>query len=845
MICDISTVFTYFLSTELLVFLVLVFISIYTVKRTNTIIIYIMDRLLESLDPLRVNSNWVQVKSFLQSKENHYFDPIPNNVTGPKTSLLDDQQMASKTLTRLAASLLKESEIVIHLENDLEVMFTSSEITGINNHIPQKIEDLPLEYQFFERYLELFTLVLNSEYNKALLVPIEFPKDYRLKYTKVIMIKVFFLRAIACEAVSKVNEALETYHCASEIVAEMILHSKETAIWAEFFYHQFCLLATDTVGSAFYRLDIDLAIMNSAFTSYKMITKYFSQYKLSQKRTNIPILELLYYWNQAKRYQNTPSISDKIDQLNKTIEAELAASPDDLFLEQYISMQYHVNKLSSEVLLSKIIDASKKTFQSTVIAWCLTLKLLDLGKQEEALQSYTLYWKYNLKKPDRPKNIVLIHKRLSEIDSLIGRDLETKMKFNLRSYTTHDKANAYAVIAQAYENVNNQKASEFYSQSILAYSPNIIPDLSLRYGILQAKDHYSDISNSLNTVKCALQKWENDARLWHLLALILSSLDEDEKAMIAIDKALQILEDSFHDMIMGTKLKINGPTNPSKTTDKNWRERYIEIKWTKLALIEKQDLDQALFYVSSVFNLYYRLYGEEFKDQNTANDLSNLKKKRQSILSRTLSKTFSRTVEVSRSISGIKKHKQLENKYSSPVKNNTEELRILNMLWLKAASLYRRAELYIEAEKAIIQAEKLAGPTNQSHVELGYLILRSRPRLAMNEFEKVLEVDRTNIGAIIGFATLAYGTTEEAITTNSSAGNSKLFVNEVDKQGLLQRSLALLQTTLTKEKSSEAWLLLGQLREVVGDINGAVKAYENCKSIETKRSVRDYAVASI
>jgi tetratricopeptide (TPR) repeat protein len=804
-----------------------------------------MNRLLQALDPVKVNSDWEQARSILQSTDSYYFEPVSNAATGQTLSSVNNQQLTFNSLSGLVASLLKETEIVLRLDNDLEIMFSSPEVIGIDDHVPQNTENLPAEYLFFERYLEIFTLVLNGKHNKALLVPIEFPKECCLKYTKVVILKVLLIRAIAYEIVGQIKDALETYNRASHYVADVITHSKEATIWAEFLYYRFCLLATDTVGNEYYKLGIDVAITDAAFDGYEMIINHFSEYKLLARRTNMPVLELLYYSNQFKQYHRTSSVGEKIDELNKIIQARLVTSPDELFLEQYIDMQQRLHNLPAEVLLPEIIDISKKTFQSTVIARCLTLTLLDLGKHEEALQSYALYWKYNLKRPDRPRDIVYLHERLSELESQIGRDLETKMAFSLRNYTKYDKANAYSVIARAFEKTDKQKAGEFYSKSISAHSPNIIPDTSLRYGILQAKNHHSGLFGSLHTVRAALQKWDNDVRLWHLLALVLSSLGEDEKAMIAIEKALELLDEIFQKLGVGTKIKFNGLPQATTTTDKNWRERYIEVKWTQLALIEKQDLDQALVKIPAVFNLYYKLYGEDLRDQETANGLSHSKKKRQSIVTRTLSKTFTRTVEASRTLSGKKKHKQSESTSAVTSKENTEELRILNTLWLRTASLYRRAELYIEAEKAIIQAETLVGPTNQSHIELGYLILRSRPRLAMNEFEKVLEADRTNLAAIIGFATLAYGTADETIIANSTASGGRLFGNEFDRQGLLQRSLALLQTALTTAESSEAWLLLGELREVDGDIDGAIKAYENCESIESRRSVRDYGVAFI
>ena len=159
------------------------------------------------------------------------------------------------------------------------------------------------------------------------------------------------------------------------------------------------------------------------------------------------------------------------------------------------------------------------------------------------------------------------------------------------------------MIARAFEETNKEKAGEFYSKSISAYSPNIIPDISLRYGILQARNRHSGPFSSLDTVRSALQKWENDVRLWHLLALVLSSLGEDKKAMIAIEKALELLDEIFQNLGIGTKIKFRGLSQAAAITDKNWRERYIEVKWTQLALIEKQDLDQALVQIPEVFNL--------------------------------------------------------------------------------------------------------------------------------------------------------------------------------------------------------------------------------------------------
>lgn len=90
----------------------------------------------------------------------------------------------------------------------------------------------------------------------------------------------------------------------------------------------------------------------------------------------------------------------------------------------------------------------------------------------------------------------------------------------------------------------------------------------------------------------------------------------------------------------------------------------------------------------------------------------------------------------------------------SPRSNGSLQKSQLAELWVWAASLYRKAELYRDAEEALIEAENVNGPTIKSHIELGLLIRKKRPLNAFEEFETALEMDSNNLAGILALAQL-------------------------------------------------------------------------------------------
>lgn len=351
--------------------------------------------------------------------------------------------------------------------------------------------------------------------------------------------------------------------------------------------------------------------------------------------------------------------------------------------------------------------------------------------------------------------------------------------FGFQAFTTAERDQSFILA------VNSFEKSLFYTHG------QSDAKILAGYGLFLAR--ISKIPKSLEVVRSALLLDSNNYASWHLMALLLSSLGDYDKALNAINNTIDMI-DARRDTL----------TTSEKSS-------FLQIKITHVAISEAvYGIDRALELISEVFILFGDLFPEA-NNPSTALEsapVNAIKVRPTSLavsngdLRPTVSAASSNHVSDQASLRPIfsrlsikrlssnnqnKKHHSLHiphphlhpsqsqnQKFPKPslslptvnkpvskrpapqVLKPSDALQKKNLaeLWIWAASVYRRAELYKDAEEALIEAENVNGPTPASHVELGLLILKDRPLHAMEEFESALEKDSNNLAAIIAFSQL-------------------------------------------------------------------------------------------
>ena len=428
-----------------------------------------------------------------------------------------------------------------------------------------------------------------------------------------------------------------------------------------------------------------------------------------------------------------------------------------------------------------------------------------------------------------------------------------------------------------------------YEKSV-RYSPED-GQIYFDFALLLAENSY--VSRALDVAREGLTVDSTHVLLWHLVGLLLAALEDYEKASQAVNNALKICSEKRD-------------SNPSQlmSTEKS---QYLQLKMTQVAIEEAAEgIDKALEMIPEVFVLYGVLHPAP--PSSTLPEINKLEisksKSQKNKTGNGLVRSLSRTASKRNAANSVPASKPRAAKPSSqadllrvPHQNNKTSRADLVKLWLWTAGLYRRAELNKESEEAIMEAEKINGPSADTHVELGLLIGEHRPPLALSEFEAALELDRNNIRAIVALAKIVFdhshssfsnrvvltqqAENEDFLKALGKAQNSKpagmanglkpgyslnpdsaasevqsegakpsgtydsLFTSEKDQLAAVTRVQSLLDMVLesgTGFNCAEAWWLMSLIKERNGDYAGATKALWKSIALEESRSVRSYSV---
>lgn len=177
---------------------------------------------------------------------------------------------------------------------------------------------------------------------------------------------------------------------------------------------------------------------------------------------------------------------------------------------------------------------------------------------------------------------------------------------------------------------------------------------------------------------------------------------------------------------------------------------------------------------------------------------------------------------------------------------STAESRILQDLWLWAAAIYMKVNLSEEAEQCIVEAELVDKPSVLTYTFLGLLTSKSRKFLALQEFERSLEVFHSSDAR---YNRRAYGVT--------LLGMCKLFISDDDENNSLfissrDRDAGWIRLKNYLEEHShcwpygrncpEVWYYLAAIYEKIDDKMLYNDALWRCVELDRVRPVRPYDV---
>lgn len=766
-----------------------------------------------------------------------------------------------------------------------------------------------IEQKFIDSTIYAHLLLLQHKFSEVIAIFTANPfsalsQDFAFDYTHVVAIKQCAIAGTAYEALNDFTAARQVYESAAHLINDSIAKSSEALLWAELLYYRFGLLATSSsIG--------DRRLVLASLRGYQKISEFLAASPHTplngelERRISLLNVHFLYVSSLIQKDPTDKDVRNELDKVTTLFHTvlfqstPLSATSSNAPIEQFVealcqnwrkTVHFQSNPLdnvtrSSDIkttqnLLQILRQATVKTFHSCCIMRNTVFVLSALGLYEEALRAFSTWKAYqeagraqrsNSKDPsanmtmDDDQSVVRVFAKAIDIMIHVNKNgnmaKETADKLSewvnenesvgmpLSQDLSESFALVWASIGHAYALYSSQATTgdvrvQSYKQAVeafdkvLEYRPQS-GQVYFNFALLLAEN--AELTRALSVVQTGLLIDQSHARSWHLLGLILSALESPEKALQAVTNALNMCAQK--DL-----------TTASEKTE------YLQLKMTQVAIYESSTgIDKALESIPEVFALYGELHSSPSRTDSSS--LEPLKPTK-SIISKysQLSRTFKIGIKPSSSASG--RRVSVAPVVQPPVAYSSSSGAYLLRLWLWTASLYRRAGLYKEAEEALVEAEKISGPKAATHVELGLLIGRYRPQLAMNEFETALEKDRDNIGAIVGLANLifehsrkgGYQTSEAAMPSNtnekedltsSATMDEQLFLNSEDENMAVTRLQGLLDMVVESGQgfnSSEAWWLISVIRERNGNKHGAMEALWKSVELEESRSVRSYSV---
>lgn len=498
-------------------------------------------------------------------------------------------------------------------------------------------------------------------------------------------------------------------------------------------------------------------------------------------------------------------------------------------------------------------------------------------------------------------------RNISSTSSVISADLRDGFALVWASI-----GRAYALYA--YQANTSEEREQVYELAVSSYESSLgyhPEDAQIYFDFALLLAQNSQLKHSMRIVREGLMVDKSHVLLWHLIGLLLSAMEDYEKALQAVSNALGMFSEK-------------SKSSPSSLLDLE-KSQYLQVKMTEVAIYEASEgIDRALELIPDVFSLYGELHPpaetkeavpeveEDYEIVPTKSRLFIKNLKPGLGLSRTLSRTPFRGHKKDHSVASTNVSVPRLSTASRvappslPHLTDKASRKDLNKLWLWTAGLYRRGGLSQDAEEALLEAEKVGGLSADARVELGLLIKKERPALALKEFEAALEIDKDNIRAIVAFVNLIYDHSEsqhteshhtepkenvtfnnpfgeefndedefnpEPITVtpngNGQAQNSRsqshadsksktsvknqktesahdsIFISHNDQLAAGTRAQGLLEMLLQSGRGfncSEGWWLMSLTKEREGDKIGAAAALWKCVGLEESRGVRGFSV---
>lgn len=422
---------------------------------------------------------------------------------------------------------------------------------------------------------------------------------------------------------------------------------------------------------------------------------------------------------------------------------------------------------------------------------------------------------------------------------------------------------------------NTETVLKYWKNSLIVNSTGN-STLLFRYALELSYNNL--VEPALKLCKFSLKKYPEQFQMWNLFVLLHSAAETEKNSTDnqLVDNAA-ILEDlkkpqgdltksPESERFVEDALNIAGlymQKSRQKGTPVSFQKKYaiLQLKMTQLALWEaKHGIEYILESIAEVFVLYRELFEQgntkEQSHKNTLQPLSYLS----AVQSRAESKWSHRPSVIDPTTTDLQVDKTREQRAakdklkSKLPKNNSKPEpqparpagRVLQEVWLWAASIYLRLGSLEEAEECIVEAETVAPPNVKTFTFLGLLTSRTRKFLSLQEFERSLEEFHHPEEK---FHKKAYGVT--------LLGMCKLFIEDDEPESSLFISNKDLDAGLIRVKnyleefsncwphgnsSPELWYYLSTIYEKFDDKLLFNEALWKCVELENKRPVRAYSV---
>lgn len=422
-----------------------------------------------------------------------------------------------------------------------------------------------------------------------------------------------------------------------------------------------------------------------------------------------------------------------------------------------------------------------------------------------------------------------------------------------------------------------------------AVTVNSTGNATYLYTYALALSHTGRIKLALKLCKFILKRYPEMFKTWNLMTLILSAV-ETNKADLGKETSKSELE-----KFIDNALNIAGLYTNKHKDRMSLETKYeiLQLKLTQMAVLERNHgIQYILEHLTDVFVLFHELlsvspapkqsahqspahdsswsHRPSFIDPGTSNHgpvanggtphanghVVQLERKNSSALSRRHSLSLDRFRRSSSKKATLSKDHHvvaapapvaaepvslLKLRLSS---TETTERKIMQQLWLWTARIYMRVGLADEAEQCLVEAELIYEPNVRTFTALGYLTSESRKFLALQEFERLLEImNAQGRPSLEDYGTTVLGLAKLFILDDKP--DSLLFLSTIDRQLGIIRVKKLLEVFSTSfgygYNSPEVWYFLSKVYEVVDDKVLLKKLLWKCVDLEDYRPVRAYS----